>query len=113
MRTQKNPPKKSPNLDNALPEGRRKGAVYTLVTGFSVQVAAKSIGVPQTSLLALQAIGGTAGNMICINNIIQARTVVGGRAMHVSEGSFIRKTAPALAAMLVIGTLVSLLFLFA
>jgi hypothetical protein len=78
-----------------------------------VQVAAKSIGVPETALLALQAIGGTAGNMICINNIISARTVVGGQAVHVSEGAFILKTAPALGIMLVVGTLISLPFLLA
>jgi L-lactate permease len=77
------------------------------------QVAAKSIGVSQTALLAVQALGGTAGNMICINNIISARTVVGGRALNVSEGAFIMRVAPSLGLMLLIGTLVSLPFLLA
>ena len=62
---------------------------------------------------ALQALGGTAGNMVCINNIIGARAVVAGDAAHVSEGRFILKTAPALAVMLVIGTVVAIPFLFA
>lgn len=75
------------------------------------QVAAKSINMPETALLALQAVGATAGNMICINNIISARTVVGGRALYVSEGAVIMQTAPALGAMLLIGTLVALPFL--
>jgi hypothetical protein len=33
-------------------------------------VAAQNIGVNPYSILALQAIGGTAGNAVCINNII-------------------------------------------
>jgi L-lactate permease len=76
-------------------------------------VAAERIGVPAPALLALQALGGTAGNMICINNIISARTVVGGKALHVSEGAFIMHVAPCLGAMLLISTLVSLPFLLA
>lgn len=78
-----------------------------------MQVAARNIGVSTTALLALQSVGATAGNMICINNIIAAKAVVGGDAVRVSEGAFIMKTAPALAAMLTVATLVALPFLFA
>ena len=77
-----------------------------------MQVAARSIGVSETALLALQSVGATAGNMICINNIIAAKAVVGGAAVHVSEGAFIMRTAAALTVMLVIATLVALPFLF-
>ena len=77
-----------------------------------MQVAAETIDVSVKGLLALQLMGAAAGNMVCINNIISARTVVGGVALHESEGSFIAKTAVPLLAMLVISTLVSLIFLF-
>lgn len=78
-----------------------------------MQVAAESIGVSVKAMLALQSVGATAGNCVCINNIISAQAVVGGRAARVSEGSFILKTAPVLLLMLVIATLVSLIFLYA
>ena len=61
----------------------------------------------------MQALGGTAGNMVCINNIIGARAVVAGDATHVAEGRFIVKCVPALLTMLAIGTIVALPFLFA
>ncbi len=48
------------------------------------------IGVDPTWIVALQAIGGAAGNMICVHNVVAASAVVGllGR-----EGSVIRMTA--------------------
>ncbi|WP_134698482.1 L-lactate permease [Ammoniphilus sp. YIM 78166] len=47
------------------------------------------IGVDPTWMVALQAIGGAAGNMICVHNVVAASAVVGlvGR-----EGDVIRKT---------------------
>jgi len=47
------------------------------------------IGVDPTWVVALQAVGGAAGNMICVHNVVAASAVVGlmGR-----EGSVIRKT---------------------
>ncbi|RXT13528.1 L-lactate permease [Ammoniphilus sp. CFH 90114] len=47
------------------------------------------IGVDPTWMVALQAIGGAAGNMICVHNVVAASAVVGlvGR-----EGEIIRKT---------------------
>ena len=47
------------------------------------------IGVDPTWIVALQAIGGAAGNMICVHNVVAASAVVGllGR-----EGSVIRMT---------------------
>jgi len=47
------------------------------------------IGVDPTWIVALQAVGGAAGNMICVHNVVAAGAVVGlvGR-----EGAVIRKT---------------------
>ena len=47
------------------------------------------IGVDPTWVVALQAVGGAAGNMICVHNVVAASAVVGllGR-----EGAVIRMT---------------------
>lgn len=37
---------------------------------FDVQIAAEKIGAEVTGMLAVQVAGATAGNMICINNIL-------------------------------------------
>ncbi|MFC1892635.1 L-lactate permease [Chloroflexota bacterium] len=52
---------------------------------------AYEIGLPEVSVLALQAVGGAAGNMICIHNVVAVLTTVGllGR-----EGSVVRKNLP-------------------
>jgi lactate permease len=52
-------------------------------------LVAGKIGVDQQWVVALQAVGGAAGNIICIHNIVAASAVVGlvGR-----EGAVIRKT---------------------
>ncbi len=49
----------------------------------------EKIGVDPTWIVALQAVGGAAGNMICVHNVVAASAVVGllGR-----EGVVIRKT---------------------
>ena len=60
-----------------------------------------------TSFLALQCAGSTLGNMICINNIISARAVLG---LDQSEGEFIRRTGPIAGVFYVVGTLVGLIF---
>lgn len=39
--------------------------------------AAKEIGMPVISTLALQAVGGAAGNMICVHNVVAVLTTVG------------------------------------
>ena len=50
---------------------------------------AEKIGVTAAVVVALQAVGGAAGNMICVHNVVAASATVGllGR-----EGSMIRKT---------------------
>lgn len=52
---------------------------------------AEEVGLPVVSILALQAVGGAAGNMICIHNVVAVLTTVGllGR-----EGSVVRKNLP-------------------
>jgi lactate permease len=47
------------------------------------------IGVDPTWIVALQAVGGAAGNMICVHNVVAASAVVG---MLGREGLVIRRT---------------------
>jgi len=63
--------------------------VSDLTFGEIQAIAARAIGVEVTSMLALQAYGASAGNGICLNNIISALTVVG---LDVSEGEILKRT---------------------
>ena len=47
------------------------------------------IGVDATWMVALQAVGGAAGNVICVHNVVAALAVVG---LTGKEGDVIRKT---------------------
>jgi lactate permease len=47
------------------------------------------IGVDPTWVVALQAVGGAAGNMICVHNVVAASAVVG---LLGKEGAVLRKT---------------------
>jgi len=47
------------------------------------------IGVDPTWVVALQAVGGAAGNIICVHNVVAASAVVG---LAGKEGAVIRKT---------------------
>ena len=49
----------------------------------------KRIGVDPTWIVALQAVGGAAGNTICVHNVVAASAVVG---LVGKEGAIIRKT---------------------
>ena len=55
---------------------------------FQYDVGSK-IGVDPTWIVALQAVGGAAGNMICVHNVVAASAVVG---LFGKEGLVIRKT---------------------
>ena len=80
------------------------------LTFSSVQlIAAETIGVSENAMLALQAVGASAGNGICLNNIISACTVTG---LVIGEGKIIAKTAKFVLAFIVIATLIMLAFLF-
>jgi lactate permease len=50
---------------------------------------ASQIDVPQSVIVALQAVGGAAGNMITVHNVVAAAAVVG---LMDREGEIIRKT---------------------
>ena len=50
------------------------------------------IGVDPTWIVALQAVGGASGNIICVHNVVAASAVVG---LLGKEGLVIRKTLPA------------------
>ncbi|MGY8671593.1 MAG: L-lactate permease, partial [Verrucomicrobiia bacterium] len=50
------------------------------------------INVDPTWVVALQAVGGAAGNIICVHNVVAASAVVG---LVGKEGMIIRKTLPA------------------
>ena len=65
------------------------------------------IGVDPTWIVALQAVGGAAGNTICVHNVVAASAVVG---LIGKEGAIIRKTLPVFCYYaLVAGTLGSLI----
>ncbi|CAD7695229.1 unnamed protein product [Ostreobium quekettii] len=81
--------------------------VSNLTFGTVQLVAAKNMGTPVSGLLALQCVGATLGNMVCINNIISARTVLG---LQQSEGEFIMRTGPVAAVFFVVGVLAGLVF---
>eukprot|EP00980_Cylindrotheca_fusiformis_P031389 scaffold26288_cov132-Cylindrotheca_fusiformis.AAC.2 len=63
--------------------------VSNLTFGTIQKLAAESIGISPTAVLALQAVGGSAGNGICLNNIIAGCAVVG---VTVGEGAILKQT---------------------
>jgi lactate permease len=63
--------------------------------------------VSKTSLLALQAIGGSAGNGICLNNIIAACAVVG---LDVGEGAILKQTYKFVLGITTLSTIIMLGF---
>ncbi|KAG7358770.1 L-lactate permease [Nitzschia inconspicua] len=79
--------------------------VSNLTFGTIQVIAAESIGVSKTSMLALQAVGGSAGNGICLNNIIAACTIVG---LNIGEGAILGKTYRAVFSSTTISTIVML-----
>ena len=81
--------------------------VSNLTFGDIQLIAAESIGVSKTSILALQAVGGSAGNGICLNNIIAACAVVG---LNIGEGQILMKTYKFVFANTTISTIVMLVF---
>ena len=85
-------------------------AVSNLTFGSVQEIAAEQIGVSVNAMLALQVVGASAGNGICLNNIIAACTVTG---LVIGEGKIIARTAKIVFAFIAIATLVMLGFLFA
>ncbi|HKJ86539.1 MAG TPA: L-lactate permease [Spirochaetia bacterium] len=71
-----------------------------LFSTFQSEVAASS-GISRTIIVGLQVVGGAAGNMICVHNVVAASTVVGVLG---SEGRIIRiNLIPAVIYSLVVG----------
>lgn len=63
--------------------------VSNLTFGAIQQTIALNVGLPQTTILALQSVGGAMGNMVCINNIIAVSTILG---IANKEGFIIKRT---------------------
>ncbi|CAM9538212.1 unnamed protein product [Chrysoparadoxa australica] len=81
--------------------------VSNLTFGDVQLVAAESIGIDPESMLALQLCGATAGNAVCIANIVSACAVIGLTGV-VGEGAFIKHTGIFVLAFGVISTLATL-----
>ena len=66
-------------------------AVSDIMFGIFQYNTAVNANLPPIQVLALQAVGGAAGNMICIHNVVAASATVG---IIGQEGYIIRKNAP-------------------
>lgn len=67
-------------------------ATVSTLTFSSIQYqVSQTVGINSFVVLAMQVIGGAAGNMICIHNVVAAATVVG---LVDKEGEIIKKTLP-------------------
>jgi len=64
--------------------------VSNLTFGTIQLIAAEAVNTSVTAMLALQSVGASAGNGICLNNIISAIAVVGLK--NVSEGKILMQT---------------------
>ncbi|MCV2403631.1 L-lactate permease [Marinomonas sp. C2222] len=69
---------------------------------------AEQVGLPVTTILALQSVGASMGNMVCINNIIAVSTILG---IANQEGYIIKKTILPMVAYAVIAGLVGTLLI--
>ena len=83
--------------------------VSNLTFGEIQAIAAESIGTSETTMLALQAVGGSAGNGVCLNNIIAACAIVG---LNVGEGTILMQTYKFVLATTTIATVVMLALFF-
>lgn len=63
--------------------------VSNLTFGGIQQTIAQTVGLSQNVVLALQSVGGSMGNMVCINNIIAVSTILG---ISNQEGYIIKRT---------------------
>jgi len=83
--------------------------VSNLTFGDVQSVAAARLGVSQAGMLALQSLGATMGNAICLNNIIAVSAVVG---LKVSEGVVMMRTGPITGLFYVIATALMIPFIY-
>ena len=68
---------------------------------------ADQIGTSRLVILGLQAVGGAAGNMICVHNVVAASATVG---LVGSEGALIRKTIMPMLYYLLVAGIIGVLF---
>lgn len=80
--------------------------VSNLTFGGIQQTIAHSVGLPETTILALQSVGASMGNMVCINNIIAVSTILG---IANKEGYIIKRTV---VPMVIYGVIVGLVSAF-
>jgi lactate permease len=64
--------------------------VSNLTFGGIQQAIAGTAGLDETLILALQSVGGSMGNMVCINNIVAVCSILG---VYNREGAIIKRTA--------------------
>ena len=76
-------------------------SLFQFSTGESIGLGAAGAG----TVVALQAIGGAAGNMICVHNVVAASATVG---LADREGAIIRKTLIPMAYYCIQGGLIGL-----
>mmetsp|Transcript_17991 Transcript_17991/g.49941 ORF Transcript_17991/g.49941 Transcript_17991/m.49941 type:complete len:684 (+) Transcript_17991:105-2156(+) len=81
--------------------------VSNLTFGTVQVIASEKSGFSKTSMLAMQVIGASAGNSICLNNIIAACTITG---LAVGEGQILGKTYKFVLSSTSIATIVMLTF---
>ncbi len=80
--------------------------VSNLTFGGIQQATAIGLGLEQTTVLALQSVGGAMGNMVCIHNIVAVCSILG---LQNEEGNILRKTFPPTLLYGIIAGLISLL----
>jgi lactate permease len=80
--------------------------VSNLTFGGIQQTIAHTVDLPQTTILALQSVGGAMGNMVCINNIIAVSTILG---IANKEGYIIKRTV---IPMMLYGAIVAVVSVF-
>ncbi|RWX55470.1 L-lactate permease [Photobacterium chitinilyticum] len=80
--------------------------VSNLTFGGIQQTIAQSVAIPETTILALQSVGASMGNMVCINNIIAVSTILG---IANKEGYIIKRTV---VPMILYGVIVGLVSAF-
>lgn len=80
--------------------------VSNLTFGAIQQTIAMNTGLPLTTILGLQSVGGAMGNMVCINNIIAVSTILG---IANQEGYIIKKTVIPMMVYGIVAATVSLL----
>ena len=81
----------STNLGSSVWSGIFLPNVFTILFSLFQFGVGEQIGVDPSWIVASQAVGGAAGNTICVHNVVAASAVAG---IYGREGQIIRKTLP-------------------